>query len=271
MSRLIEALRPWLRQLVIVGGWAHQLHRFHSLANHEISYLPLRTRDADFAFSPTDRLVGNIRSALTEAGFLEDLSGDERPPVAQYRLGGDDKGFYAEFLVPLQGDGTNRDGSPATTLAQAGVTAQKLRYVDLLLTDPWTVRIDGTVGAPLSNSAEVMIANPVSFIVQKLLIQKYRKPEKRPQDVLYIHDTLELFAGELEALRSIWTTRLRPTLSPKTARQIERMSIQQFSVVTDVVRKAARIPQDRQLGPEQIRAACSYGLDEIFHKSIIGH
>jgi len=27
-ARLVTALRPWLGQLVVVGGWAHRLHRF---------------------------------------------------------------------------------------------------------------------------------------------------------------------------------------------------------------------------------------------------
>ena len=31
-ARLIDAIRPWLSHLVIVGGWAHRLHRFHPIA-----------------------------------------------------------------------------------------------------------------------------------------------------------------------------------------------------------------------------------------------
>jgi len=56
IARLIAALRPWLGHLVIVGGWAHRLHRLHPLANPP-SYLALRTRDADLAFSPNAPLV----------------------------------------------------------------------------------------------------------------------------------------------------------------------------------------------------------------------
>jgi hypothetical protein len=33
MARLLEALRPWLPYLVVVGGWAHRLHRYHPLAD----------------------------------------------------------------------------------------------------------------------------------------------------------------------------------------------------------------------------------------------
>jgi hypothetical protein len=31
-SRLIDTLRPWLDQVVIIGGWAHRLYRLHPLA-----------------------------------------------------------------------------------------------------------------------------------------------------------------------------------------------------------------------------------------------
>jgi hypothetical protein len=33
LAKLIEAIRPWLGQLVVVGGWAHRLHRYHPLAS----------------------------------------------------------------------------------------------------------------------------------------------------------------------------------------------------------------------------------------------
>jgi hypothetical protein len=50
-ARLLEAIRPWLAHVVIVGGWAHRLHRFHPLATAQ-KYQSLRTRDVDLAFSP---------------------------------------------------------------------------------------------------------------------------------------------------------------------------------------------------------------------------
>ena len=34
-GRLVEAVRPWLSHLVIVGGWGHRLHRFHPLATSQ--------------------------------------------------------------------------------------------------------------------------------------------------------------------------------------------------------------------------------------------
>ncbi|MEX2599911.1 MAG: GSU2403 family nucleotidyltransferase fold protein, partial [Dehalococcoidia bacterium] len=186
LARLLEALRPWLRHLVIVGGWAHRLHRFHPLANPP-AYLSLRTRDADLAFSPTAPTVGDMAAALREAGFHQELSGEEAPPVTQYRLGVEDQdqGFYAEFLTPLRGSGAKRDGSPDATASRAGVTVQKLRFVEILLVHPSHLELGPEVGVPLGTPTEVMVPNPVSFIAQKLLIQTQRRPGKRPQDALY--------------------------------------------------------------------------------------
>ncbi len=183
LAKLLKALRPWLNQLVIVGGWAHRLYRLHERANPP-RYQPLRTRDADVAFSLTSPLVGDIRAALEAEGFQQEFSGEATPPITQYSLEKEDHGFYAEFLTPLHGSGYLRSGAPDVTAASAGITAQKLRYLDLLLVEPWTVRLGPAVGVPIE-PADVKIANPTSFIAQKLLIQKYRKREKQPQDVLY--------------------------------------------------------------------------------------
>ena len=49
-ARLIEALRPWLDHLVIVGGWAYRLHRLHPRAGAP-THPPVRTRDVDCAMS----------------------------------------------------------------------------------------------------------------------------------------------------------------------------------------------------------------------------
>jgi hypothetical protein len=264
IARLIEALRPWLSQLVIIGGWAHRLHRFHPLANPP-AYLPLQTRDADIAISSEAHIEGNIDEALVGAGFRAEYSGENTPPVTHYWLDDQDQGFYAEFLVPLTGSRLNRDKTLVPlTMRKAGVTAQKLRYLDILLIRPWAIGIDDSVGVPLKSPAEILISNPVSFIVQKLLIQSRRPPEKKAQDALYIHDTLELLGGDLDKLKEIWLTEIRPSLPGKTVQNVENLYKEQFGAVTDIIRDAAQIPQNRSLSPDSIQRACAYGLEEIF-------
>lgn len=261
-ARLVTALRPWLEQLIVVGGWAQRLHRFHPLAKPP-GYLPLRTRDADLAFSKNAALAGDLRSALKDAGFTEDFLGDDAPPATHYRLGDDDGGFYVEFLTPLHGSGVKRNGAPDATVAKAGVTAQKLRYLDLLLFSPWLVRVGPELGVPVAAEVELLVPNPTSFIVQKLLIHSDRRAPKKAQDVLYIHDTLELFGASLGELNKLWLGLVRPGMPAKTANRAERIAQDLFATVTDTIREAARIPQDRKLTPENVRRACEYGLGQV--------
>jgi hypothetical protein len=261
-ARLVEAVRPWLGHLVIVGGWAHRLHRLHPLAGKP-TYLPLRTRDVDVALSLQAPLEGNIREALENAGFSRLFRGDNAPPVTHYHLGDDDAGFYAEFLVPLQGGELKRNGKPDVTATKAGINAQKLRHLEMLLDAPWSVRVGPDVGVSLDRPADLLLPNAVSFIVQKLLIHDKRPAHKKAQDVLYIHDTLELFGGVLDNLRTLWLDQLRPTMPGTTAKRVETTARAVFEQVTDTIRDAVRIPQDRRLSPDVVRAACRYGLSEI--------
>jgi hypothetical protein len=257
-ARLITALRPWLGQLIVVGGWAHRL-QFHPLANPPV-HPPLRTRDADVAFSSDAALTGSLRTALGDAGFREELFGDDTPPATHYRLGEEDAGFYAEFLTPVRGSGLRRSGEPDATVSKAGITAQKMRYLDLLLISPWRVRVGRKLGVPVAANVDVLVPNPTSFIVQKVFIHSDRPDSKKAQDVLYMHDTLELFGASLAELHRLWVDQVRPA---KTARRAETIARELFADVTDTIRQAARMPQDRRITPENIRIACEYGLGEI--------
>ena len=249
--------------MVIVGGWAHRLHRFHPFATDQ-EYQPIRTRDVDLAFSPNAPLKGDLGEALDEAGFKEELSGEVTPPVIHYRLGDEDAGFFAEFLTVKKGDGHRRDGKPDLTISKAGITAQKLRHLELLLKAPWKVHIEAKAKIPIQRPVDLLVPNAVSFIIQKVLIQKRRAPEKRPQDVLYIHDTLQLFAASLEELRGIWENEVKPSMSPTTAKRAIASAFELFKEITDDIRTASLIPADRSLKPNDIRDAINYGFVEIF-------
>lgn len=260
-ARLVEALRPWHGQMVIVGGWAHRLHRLLPEArvpNHQ----PIRTLDADVAFDSSARISGRIGEALAAAGFHEELFPKHDPPVSCYWLG-EGRTFYVEFLTPMSGSPHRRDGSPDATVQHAGVTAQKLRYVELLLTGPALISLAPDGPIPVSETAAVLVAHPACFIAQKLVIAERRKPDKRAQDVLYVHDTLELFAGALDSLRAHWNASVRGTLHLNTTERIERALGEQYGSVTDAIRRAALIPQDRRLDPARLRLVCELGLQQL--------
>lgn len=260
-AKLIDALAPWGHQLVFVGGWAHRLYRFHPRAEVP-AYQPLVTLDVDVAFAQSEQLAGSIQAGLREAGFEQQLTGEHRPPVSRYTLGDDAPGgFYAEFLTPLIGRKFTKDGTPLVTLEKAGVTAQRLRYLELLLQSPWTVTLDDTWG--IASPLALRIPNPVSFIVQKLLIRDDRARDKKAQDLLYIHDTLELFAPELDELALIWRQQVRGAMHEKWARKLQQTIEAAFGELNDEIRNAAAIPQDRDLDPERMRAMCLAALGEM--------
>lgn len=261
-GRLVGALAPWQSQLVVVGGWAHRLYRHHHLAELP-EYRPLTTLDADLAFGSGPQLQGNIKSALDAAGFKEDLFGQHQPPVSQYTLGDEGAGFYAEFLTPLRGSGMKRSGARDATTVAAGISAQKLRNLDILLVHPWQVTVGPDQGIPLQHPVDLRIANATAFIAQKFLIQGDRNREKRAQDMLYVHDTLALFGGQLPALAVLWHEHVRATLSQGQLTLIRQTMRDNFHTVTDTLRAAALIPQDRALTPERMRAFCENALDEV--------
>jgi hypothetical protein len=262
-STLVEALRPWLGQMIFVGGWAHQLYRLRPEAA-SLSYPVLRTDDADLALDP--RLFNksqDVRARLMELGFNEDRSGDDRPPVTHYVLGSSGAGFYAEFLTPLVGGEYSRDGSRQVTERVAGVIAQKLRHLEVLMVTPWTVTVDRESGFDLAEPAVLLVANPCSYLVQKLLIHDRRKTEDQAKDALYIHDTVELFGGTLATLKGIWSQSVAPTLSSRAKQQVSAQIGHLFGTMNDTLRDAARMAAGRRLSSAEIQARGHAGLQEI--------
>jgi hypothetical protein len=260
-AKLVLALEPWRQQLIFVGGWGHRLHRLDPRAN-QLEHQPVFTRDTDLAFANREVIEGDIKASLIQHGFKEDLSGDHRPPAAHYVLGNEAGGFYAEFLTPLVGSGTKRSGEPDATMSKAGISAQKIRHLDVLLVDPWLVNLGPQQDVPLPGQMDVKVAHPLCFMVQKFLIQQSRPAPKRAQDVLYVYDTIELFGALLDEFNIHWNSRVVPKLG-KLADDVRRISAQTFAEVNDTVRDAARIPQDRSLIPEVIQQTCKYAFEQM--------
>lgn len=263
MARLINALQPWRESIVLVGGWAHRLHRLHGDATAP-QYQAVVTRDADFAFDVVGRMEGDIAKALELAGFAKRLSGEHVPPVSHFQLGDEDAGFYAEFLTPLRGSGIRPDGSDDATVAVAGVTAQKLRHLEVLLVAPWRLSLTPTEEFPVVDTAEIRVANPVSFITQKLLIHHLRAGRKKAQDILYMHDTIELFESNLQRLQVLWRESVGPSLTTNQRSSAVAQASVLFANISDTIREATRIPVDRTIDPRELRLRCELGLSALF-------
>lgn len=261
-AKLVQALDPWRGQLVFIGGWSHRLHTLHPYAS-PLAFQPIFTKDTDLAFHNEVPLAGNIKDALVEKGFQEDLSGEARPPAAHYKLGNATSGFYAEFLTPLVGSSFKRTGEPDATLLAGGISAQKIRHLGVLLTDPWLVSVGPMNQVPLDEPVDLQVANPLCFMVQKFLIKKQRTADKHRQDLLYVFDTIQLFGHMLPQFKENWEQVIAPSLEAGAVKTIAQEISESFSSVTDAIRDVARIPQDRRLDPEEIRATCQYAFQQI--------
>ncbi len=260
-ARLIEALRPFLDRLVIVGGWAPRLYRYRPDALIP-PYLPLFTRDADVAIPSNVVLPQSIREQLLANGFNEELRGEDRPPITYYHLGAESSGFYAEFLTPLIGGGGRPGKTSQDTVEVGGVVAQKLRYLDILMIEPWQVTPDEL---SLDGRTDITVPNAVCYIAQKLLIRKKRTPRDRAKDALYVHDTIELFGASLDELQELWQT-IRPRLSGRIAADVDRLASDQGHAVIDALRDAVDVAAKagRGLTFETIQAVYDEGLSRIF-------
>jgi hypothetical protein len=183
----------------------------------------LRTFDADFALPPRVAPIGGqtLAALAAAAGFAPDFRGDFIPPVMKFvpvesaasPRAGSSEAYSIEFLTPLIGRADDPEGRPlVTTDVQAGLTAQRLRYLDLLLEEPWAVSIEGMPGIPVAEPPlEVRLPHPGCFLVQKFLIADKRDPEtERPKDMAYVYQVIQLFSRDLaqlaETVRTILET-----------------------------------------------------------------
>jgi hypothetical protein len=262
-SKFIVALEPWLGKVVLVGGWAHRLYRLDPRAR-KLDYLPLTTLDGDVAVPTKLKKQGaTVRKRLLEAGFEEEFIGEDRPPATHYHYG-KGGGFYAEFLAPLEGNEYDRNGKRKAKKEVSGVPSQLLRYIDILLLSPWKVELGKENGYGMSPKRTVQIANPASFLAQKILIHELRDYKVKAKDLLYMHDTIEVFSENLDELQELFRSDVAPKLHPRRVVELEGAAYRLFGKVKDTIREAALMAVGRKLSPERLAETAQAGLKELF-------
>ena len=269
LVRAVGALRPYLPDLVLVGGCAHRLFRFHPWADPG-EFQPLTTEDTDLlAPLRLKRRERRLHELLIDAGFEVRLSGEIPPTTKYYPIHGK-SGFHVEFIADRPGSATKRDGSPDVAAVVSGVTVPKLPYVSLLNLDPWTLDLTPERGFPIEgDTVALRVANPVSYLAQKVLVfsRGDRSREKQAKDVLYIHDTLLLMSARLGDMESAWGA-LCQNVHPKWVGDLRSLRDAEFAKVTDRLRRAAIIAQasGRSDPPDadRIREVCRLGLGRVF-------
>ena len=179
---VLETLAPRLDSLVLTGGWAWYLYRKYLTGERA---LPSEfTLDVDIV-APRELSGEPVPlDKLLEAGEFESrMEGDERPPVTRHLWPrGEVPEAIVEFLTPMRGSGE------LATLEIAGVVAQQLRYMDLLLYDPLTLEIDEESDRRRF-MGEVRVPRVGLYVWQKALtFTKRKSTAKRDKDLFYIFD-----------------------------------------------------------------------------------
>jgi len=259
LEEALAALATVKDQLVVVGGTAHRLFPLHELGQAPRFEL-LTTEDVDIVAPLELQHDGgsHLLHCLKEAGFEEEVRGGTEPAYI-YRLRGQ-RGAYLQFLADLGGSGRKRSGKADRLMRFSGIHAEKLRGVGVLLHAPWKLRLRGE-----TEPVELQVANPVSYLAQKLLCSKGRPVDKQAKDLLYIFDTIAIFAeslGELEDRAPDWL----PPLSRKQKSTIVAAATSTCFEQSDVSRAAATIAREqRSDAPDsaQIVAACRLGLQRV--------
>jgi len=263
---VVQALEPILADVLVVGGWAHRLHREHPLAL-TLDEQPIQTSDCDLAFGlQTPAPPGlDLAACFDRAGFDYIDIGTEFQESGVFRSRNDPT-FTVQLLVPRRGSGTTRAGDPIRSRRVGGVPVEVLRGLDLLEVEPWRVAWD--VGS--RKRVELSVCHPIPFLLAKLVLTcvASRALEDRAKDLIYVLDTIRLFAGREEALLQE-VPNLAPRVGPAHRREIHAAHAETLRPESQVVQLAKRFLEEirgarsRTVSEEVVRT-CLAGLHPTF-------
>ena len=198
-ARLVTALRPWLGQLAVVGGWAHRLQRFHRLANPP-GHLPLRTRDT------RPRLLDGRGSGWRSPHGVEGRW-IHRRAVWRRRASCDALSLGGGGRCLLRGvpDAPPRQWGEAQRSARRNGFESRSYGPEDAVPGPaagFAVERAGRTeaGRACRGRRGSARAEPDELHGPEVAHHSDRPAGKKAQDVLYIHDTLELFGASLGEL-----------------------------------------------------------------------
>lgn len=257
LASSLAALGPYLEDVVLVGGWAHRLFHLHPWARPR-EFAPLATNDVDFAVpARTPPRESTLSSLLAAAGYeARHKSIHTRPPLVRYQRA---DGVMIEFVADLKGSAHDRKGNAKDVLEVAGITAEQLRFVYPLLVRPWT-----PTGHPVLG--QVRVANPVTYLFQKLLVNASRLPPKDANDLIYVVDTVDVFGDHLDALQVEWRALVAAGTIPTAHAKRFHAAAAALSSPGEVHRRAATIATaiGRPRSAEELAAVVALLAAQVF-------
>lgn len=171
-----------LQDIILVGSWCVYFYKDHFPEMGLLSRI--RTRDMDFLI-PTPlkiRTTINMADILKDLGFIMDFQGEGHVRLTHPEL-------IIDFLVAEKGRGWNGP-YPIKAL---GITAQPLRFLNLLLDNPITLKSHGIL---------LKLPHPINYAFQKLIISNRRKNlEKKAKDRIQAIEVLRAIIEKGEGVR----------------------------------------------------------------------
>ncbi|KJR41456.1 hypothetical protein MCHI_002651 [Candidatus Magnetoovum chiemensis] len=192
----------WEQGLEIVGSWCFNIYQIYL----GVQDFPLRTEDLDIAVRlPYKGNKVDIAVLLKSLGFVEDFYPNG---VVFYRC----EGIRVEFIVPQKAKGSI---SGKISVPELNISAQPLRFLDILCSNPMTIKIKGGIN--------VSVPSPSAFALHKLLIaQRRTDKEKARKDYIQAYFVLKMLFMEdmsneiydvIKTLHLSWVKKIKSVLN----------------------------------------------------------
>jgi len=191
----LSAIAPYLGDVVLAGGWVPRVYAEMQTPAEDGGLLT--TRDIDFVLprhlNVRTRTIGDL---LEAAGFTAEFRSVETVPVMHFVARRDEPDeVEVEFVTAASG---SKDGPIEV---QKGLTAQAVKFGQLLLEHTWQVSLRDLTGGTMRG--RLSLPTPAAFALNKsLTFSRRRDPAKREKDLYYLYFVVSAFADWHEWMRS---------------------------------------------------------------------
>ena len=180
----LAALGHYLEDLVLVGGWVPHLYRKIWPSKSPVEARRTFDVDAGVGGQLPIRHGSRLHILLTAQGYVQRLVGASGLAVQIYESPANSDLLPIEFLAPLTGP-----HEETTVEIQQGVTAQALRYLNILLENTIDVHASAAAVAGSAGELTVRIPTPGAYVFHRGLIDRRGSSRRRGKDLYYIFET----------------------------------------------------------------------------------